>query len=110
MELNEIKDALKAHEHLFALLDEKMDKVLNELTTVTILNGDDGQTPTSMSRKDFNQMLYNRTSLRHKFNTASSLSSKLIPFAVVVLFIISIVFLAIGQKDLAKEIQNLQLK
>jgi hypothetical protein len=104
------QDIVKAHEHLLANLDVKMDEILTELKTVTVLNGDDGQTPTTMSRKDFNQMLYNRTSLRHKLNVASVWSSKIIPIGVVAIFLLSIILLWLGQKDLVNQLQSIKVK
>jgi hypothetical protein len=91
-------------------LSEKMDELLKEFKTVTILNGDDGRTPTTMSRQDFNQMLYNRTSFRHRMNNVSQWSSKIIPIGVVAIFLVSILLLWLGQKELAQQLQQIKVK
>ena len=104
------QDIVKAHEHLLANLDAKMDEVLKELKTVEFLDGDDGKTPTTMSRQDFNQMLYNRTSFKHKLNSASQWSSKLIPIGIVTVFLISIILLWLGQKELVEQLQSIKVK
>jgi len=91
-------------------LNKKMDELLTEFKTVEFLNGDDGKTPTTMSRRDFNQMLYNRTSFRHKLNTASVWSSKIIPIGIVAIFLVSIILLWLGQKELVQQLQQIKVK
>ena len=112
------------HETLIKSLDEravdskkKLDEILDKIEEqdwVTIMNGDDGKTPTSLRRRDFDQTLYNRTleritkadfkllndkvdgidlkmTARHKFEVLKAGSNHLMPILLVVLTVLSII-------------------
>lgn len=96
------------HDKMLKDLTHDMKEVLKEVkkfNTITILNGDDGTTPTTFDREDYFQMIYNRTSAKHKLDVMSSFSTKVLPILALLSILIS-AYLSFTAVKTEKELEH----